>query len=75
MDDADLTQARLEAEEELRARRMATTAAPIDPGPECHECGDPMPGPRRAMGYRLCRPCQEQAEYRARLVARTGVRL
>lgn len=34
---------------------------------ECEICGDPMPEPRRAMGYSTCIECAEREEAARRL--------
>lgn len=61
MDDADLTQARMEAEEALRARRK-TLAVPKVHYSHCIECGELMPEVRQAHGFANCIDCAEVAE-------------
>ena len=55
MDAVDITQARLEAEDELKRKRQEQEAAkPKAVFRECQECGDEMPAVRQAYGFRLC---------------------
>ena len=63
MDDADLTQARLEAEEALRAR-YKQPAAPVVRHSHC-ACGEPIPEARQAHGFATCIDCAETAERNA----------
>ena len=67
MDDADITQVRLEAEEALqrkRAEAAAITQAALPPTTVCLEenCGEPLPPQRIAHGFRLCVTCQTLKE-------------
>ena len=66
MDYADLTQARMEAEEALRARRKPL-AVPKVRYSHCVECGEPMPEVRQVHGFGNCVDCAEAAERRMRL--------
>ena len=60
MDDADITQERLEREQMLRDR---VGQRPPAYGPEeCDQCGDEMPTIRRQHGFRLCVECQTLRE-------------
>lgn len=60
MDDADITQERLEKEQTLKARFVQK---PLPYGPEeCDQCGDEMPDVRRQHGFRLCVECQTLLE-------------
>ena len=65
MDDADLTQARMEAEEALRARGKPP-APPKVHYSHCIECGEPIPEERQAHGFNNCIDCAEAAERRLR---------
>ena len=65
MDDADLAQAQMEAEEALRARRKPP-AVPKVRYSHCVECGEPMPEVRQAHGFDNCVDCAEAAERRMR---------
>ena len=68
MDDADVTQARLEAEDALRRRRAEADAAkPQQHFRECQECGDELPEVRRRYGCRLCVECQSRVERKHKL--------
>ena len=69
MDDADLTQARLEAEEALRARYSKPTA-PAMRYAHCLDCGEPIPEARRQAvpGVQTCIECQT-------LIERAGLRV
>ena len=61
MDDADLAQARQEAEEALRAR-YKQPAAPAMHYSHCLDCGEPIPEARQAHGFSNCIDCAELAE-------------
>lgn len=61
MDDADLTQARMEAEEALRARYSKPTA-PVMRYAHCLDCGEPIPEARQAYGFSTCVDCATIAE-------------
>ena len=61
MDDADLTQARMEAEEVLRARGKPL-AVPKVRYSHCVKCGEPMPEARQAHGFDNCVDCAKLAE-------------
>jgi RNA polymerase-binding transcription factor DksA len=61
MDDADLTQARMEAEEALRARGKPS-AVPKVRYSHCLDCGEPIPEARQAHGFSTCVDCAELAE-------------
>ena len=61
MDDADRTQARMEAEEALRARGKPL-AVPKVRYSHCVECGEPMPEARQAHGFDNCVDCAKLAE-------------
>lgn len=61
MDDADLTQARMEAEEALRARGKPP-AVPKVRYNHCVECGEPMPEVRQAHEFDNCINCAQAAE-------------
>lgn len=66
MDDADITQERLEKEQALKARFVQK---PLPYGPEeCDQCGDEMPDIRRQHGFRLCVECatlrERQSKFR-----------
>ena len=61
MDDADLTQARMEAEEALRERRKPLVVTKVRYS-HCIECGEPMPEVRQAHGFTNCIECAEAAE-------------
>lgn len=61
MDDADLTQARMEAEEALRAR-WKPLAVPKVRCSHCLDCGEPIPEARQALGLTMCIECAERAE-------------
>ena len=63
MDDADLTQARMEVEEALRARRKPLVPPKVRYS-HCVECGEPMPEARQAHGFDNCIDCAEAAERR-----------
>ena len=65
MDDADLTQARMEAEEALRARRKPLAVSKVRYS-HCVECGEPIPEGRQAHGFATCIDCAEAAERRLR---------
>ena len=65
MDDADLTQARMEAEEALRARGKPP-APPKVRYSHCVECEEPIPEERQAHGFDNCIDCAEAAERRLR---------
>lgn len=58
MDDADITQARMEAEEALRAPRQAESRIRQS---HC-TCGEPIPEARQALGLTTCIECAERAE-------------
>ena len=62
MDDADLTQARMEAEEAIRARYKPS--ASVARRSRC-ECGEPIPEVRQAYGFATCIDCAEAAERNA----------
>ncbi len=65
MDDADITQERLEREQMLRNR---VEQRPLLYGPEeCDQCGDEMPAIRRQHGFRLCVECQTLRERNQKL--------
>jgi RNA polymerase-binding transcription factor DksA len=64
MDDADLTQARMEAEEALRARGKPS-AVPKVRYSHCLDCGEPIPEARQAHGFSTCVDCAELAERKA----------
>ena len=66
MDDADLTQARMEAEEVLRARGKPL-AVPKVRYSHCTECGESIPEARQVHGFGNCVDCAEAAERRMRL--------
>ena len=61
MDDADRTQARMEAEEALRARGKPL-AVPKVRYSHCVKCGEPMPEARQAHGFDNCVDCAKLAE-------------
>jgi len=65
MDDADITQERLEKEQALRAR--IEQRPPYGPE-ECGQCGEEMPDVRRQHGFRLCIECatlrERQSKFR-----------
>lgn len=61
MDDADITQARMEAEEALLARGKPL-AVPKVRYSHCIECGESMPEVRQAHGFANCVDCAEAAE-------------
>ena len=61
MDNADLAQAQMEAEEALRAR-MKPSAVPKVRYSHCVECGEPMPEARQAHGFNNCIDCAQVAE-------------
>lgn len=66
MDDADITQERLEKEQALKARYEQK---PPPYGPEeCAQCGEEMPDVRRQHGFRLCIECatlrERQSKFR-----------
>ena len=61
MDDADITQARMEAEEALLARGKPL-AVPKVRYSHCVECGESMPEVRQAHGFANCVDCAEAAE-------------
>lgn len=61
MDDADITQARMEAEEALQARGKPL-AVPKVRYSHCIECGESMPEVRQAHGFTNCVDCAEAAE-------------
>ena len=63
MDDADLTQARQETEEAVRAR-YKQPAAPKVRHSHC-TCGEPIPEARQAHGFVTCIDCAEAAERNA----------
>ena len=64
MDDADLTQARMEAEEVLRARGRHLTTPKVRYS-HCVECGEPIPEGRQVHGFATCIDCAEAAERNA----------
>jgi RNA polymerase-binding transcription factor DksA len=64
MDDADLTQARMEAEEALRARGKLL-AVPKVHYSHCLDFGEPIPEARQAHGFSTCVDCAELAERKA----------
>ena len=64
MDDADLTQARQETEEALRAR-YKPSAVPVKHYSHCLDCGEPIPEARQAHGFATCIDCAEAAERNA----------
>lgn len=64
MDDADLTQARMEAEEALQARGKPL-AVPKVRYRHCWDCGEPLPEARQAHGFSTCVDCAELAERKA----------
>lgn len=60
MDNADITQERLEREQMLRDR---IEQQPPAYGPEeCDQCGDEMPDVRWQHGFRLCIECATLCE-------------
>lgn len=61
MDDADLAQARMEAEEALRARGKPLAVSKVRYS-HCVECGEPMPEARQAHGFDNCVDCAQAAE-------------
>lgn len=65
MDNADITQERLEKEQALRAR--IEQWPPYGPE-ECDQCGEEMPDVRRQHGFRLCIECatlrERQSKFR-----------
>lgn len=64
MDDADFTQARMEAEEALRAREKSL-AVPKVRRSHCLDCGEPIPEAKQAHGFSTCVDCAELAERKA----------
>ncbi len=60
MDHADITQARQEAEDALRARYAAKPQAAVRQS-HCN-CGEPIPEVRQAYGFTNCIDCAEVAE-------------
>lgn len=64
MDDADLTQARMEAEEVLRARGKPLVPPKVRYS-HCVECGEAIPEGRQAYGFTTCIDCAEAAERNA----------
>lgn len=68
MDDADHTQARLDAEELLRQRQRAVaalTAKPSTTVENCLECEAPIEPVRKAYGFQFCAACARELERRA----------
>ena len=64
MDAADITQARMEAEEVLRARGNSLTTPKVRYS-HCVECGEPIPEGRQVHGFATCIDCAEAAERNA----------
>lgn len=64
MDDADLTQARMEAEEALRARGKPLVVPKVRYS-HCQDCGEPIHEARQAHGFSTCVDCAELAERNA----------
>lgn len=58
-------------QDEIRDQRIKTlrdqVPAPGELGPtECMQCLEPIPVPRRKLGYKVCISCAELAEARSR---------
>lgn len=64
MDDADITQARQEAEDALRAL-YKQPPAPVTHYSHCLDCGELIPEARQAHGFSTCVDCAELAERNA----------
>ena len=66
MDAADITQARMEAEEALRERNRLNQPPSII-HLHCLDCGEPIPPARQAHGFSTCVDCAEASERAARM--------
>lgn len=66
MDDADITQARMEAEEALRELNRLNQPQSII-HLHCLDCGEPIPPARQVHGFSTCVDCAEASEWAARM--------